>query len=188
MRRLVLLLLLFLYGCSSGGNSLTSSTTSSAQAGTALRAVSLVLQVNGQAFPSGVLMYRNSVVQVSGLVRMSDGTMNARIAFDSSDPAIASVDSNGYLIAKRTGQVTLRATSQDDPSKKVTITVQVESVTGPDSLAIIQASKPISDITSGGSTGTVTTGGSTASSGSSPGGSSAPVPASMPAPTSSPRY
>jgi uncharacterized protein YjdB/sugar lactone lactonase YvrE len=68
----------------------------------------------------------NKTLQLKATVNPNNAT-NKKISWVSSNKAIATVDANGKITAKTRGTVNITATSADDPTKKVTVKVTVQS-------------------------------------------------------------
>ncbi len=59
--------------------------------------------------------------------KVNEDATNKKLNYESSDPGIAKVDSNGEVIALKEGTVTIIISSEDDPSITETVTVTVKT-------------------------------------------------------------
>lgn len=82
-----------------------------------------VRQISPQTARQGVT--EGKTITVSFLVSPADAT-NQKLRFESSDPAIATVDSNGVVTGVQSGTVTITARSTDGSNRSSTMKVVVE--------------------------------------------------------------
>lgn len=69
----------------------------------------------------------NDKKKLVATVKLSDGTKNNLVNWSSPDSTIASVDQEGNILALKSGQITITASSKNDPNKKISAYITINN-------------------------------------------------------------
>jgi uncharacterized protein YjdB len=69
----------------------------------------------------------NDKKKLVATVKLNDGTKNNLVNWSSPDSTIASVDQEGNILALKSGQITITASSKNDPNKKISAYIRINN-------------------------------------------------------------
>lgn len=84
----------------------------------------------------------NDKKKLVATVKLSDGTKNNLVNWSSPDSTIASVDQEGNILALKSGQITITASSKNDPNKKISAYITINNPNNSNEIETTQTPVP----------------------------------------------